>query len=186
MNQMWGIAAAGLLAIGGTIAGGYLGLLTGRRQVHDQARVEHGQWLRDQRQEAYLQLFEAWDQAVKDLRAFQYEWHDLVEQERDEGYEPWFLVERKEGEVWDRLRRAIDRAELLGPNGVDVAVAGLHAAFRGLRELLREQGRREPYRVDWEAWDRELGKAASARFTFHLAAMGALRTPPAPDRESPP
>lgn len=59
MSESWGMLAAaiaaGLLGIGGVL----LGLVVGRRQVSDQAQVEHGQWLRGQRMEAYLEFLRA-------------------------------------------------------------------------------------------------------------------------------
>ncbi|WP_367324743.1 hypothetical protein [Streptomyces sp. HUAS ZL42] len=48
MGEQWGTVVAALIGVGGVFGGIFLG----RRQVTDQAAVEHGQWLRGQRREA--------------------------------------------------------------------------------------------------------------------------------------
>ncbi|MFG2276711.1 hypothetical protein ACGFNY_44005 [Streptomyces chartreusis] len=185
MNEQWPVVFAAVAGVAGTVAVAYISILGNRRQTRDQAHVEHGQWLRDQRQHAYNDLFAAWDAAVKEVRAFQYEFDSLVEAnaERDEGYLPWFLVEQKLDAVWPPLRQAIERCELLGPDVVGEAAQGLYDGWRALQDELNAQGHREPARTDWEAWERALGKAAVRRLNFHVACTRALRTPPGVDAE---
>ncbi|MEU9900749.1 hypothetical protein ACIBCS_36155 [Streptomyces phaeochromogenes] len=79
MNEAWAAVvavAAGVFAL----AGGYYG---SRRQ----ADVEHGQWQRGQRQEAYLALLDAWDAAMRKLTDIAADWdHQLYgEQEQRAG-----------------------------------------------------------------------------------------------------
>ncbi|MFE4658193.1 hypothetical protein ACFRFJ_16100 [Streptomyces hydrogenans] len=49
------------------MAGSFIGVWVGRRQVRDQAKVEHEQWLRGQRQEAFVDFLALWDEAVAQL-----------------------------------------------------------------------------------------------------------------------
>ncbi|MFJ7023173.1 hypothetical protein ACIQUW_32905 [Streptomyces sp. NPDC101117] len=180
MNEQWPVVFAAIAGVAGTVTVAGISILGNRRQTRDQAHVEHGQWLRDQRQQAYADLFTAWDTAVKELQAFQYGWQQLVERnaEADEGYQPWFLVEEKLNEVWPPLRQAIERCELLGPNVVNEAAHGLYDGWRPVREALEAQAHRSPSEADWEVWKEALGKAAVGRINFHVACMKALRTPP--------
>lgn len=57
MGEQWATIMAAVIAVCGVP----VGILVGRWQVTDQAAVEHGQWLRGQRQEAYIALLDAWD-----------------------------------------------------------------------------------------------------------------------------
>lgn len=60
------IAAA--IAATGALVGVFSGIIVGRHQVTDQASVEHGQWLRGQRQEAYTAFLTAWDAGIPEFR----------------------------------------------------------------------------------------------------------------------
>ncbi|MEV5915749.1 hypothetical protein AB0M00_43565 [Streptomyces chartreusis] len=186
MNEQWPVLLTAIAGVAGTVAVAYISILGNRRQTRDQAHVEHGQWLRDQRQHAYADLFAVWDATIKDLRAFQYEWDSLVERNEDaevDGYQPWFLMEQKLDVVWPPLRQAIERCELLGPDVVGEAAQGLYDGWRFLQEELDAQGHRSPSRTAWETWDAAVGKAAVRRLNFHVACMRALRTPPGVDAE---
>ncbi|MFD7403332.1 hypothetical protein ACFV7R_11795 [Streptomyces sp. NPDC059866] len=182
MNEAWAAIIAAIAAGVFGIGGAYVGLIAGRRQTADQAHVEHGQWLRGQRQEAYLAFLDAWDAAIRDLQQFQNGWDDMVQEAREYGELPGpsETAEEKLTEVWTAVRVRLERAELLGPQAVDLAVRGIEDAFRQLREELMEQADREPPWADWERWNRVLGKAFVARGNFQVAAMQTLRTPPSP------
>ncbi|MBQ0850369.1 hypothetical protein J8N05_19470 [Streptomyces sp. BH-SS-21] len=120
MSDAWAAVIAAVAAGVFGIAGAFAGLFVGHRQTAGEAHVEHRQWLRDQRQQAYLQLYNAWDAAIKDLRAYQFEWPDradrvLEEQSRFGGGKELRLIAQEEcDEVWARLLPAVDRTELLG------------------------------------------------------------------------
>ncbi len=64
------------VAVGGLFAlvGAYIGYRAGRRQTSDQATVEHGQWLRGQRQHAYLAFVGTWDRWVESLQGVRRSW----------------------------------------------------------------------------------------------------------------
>ncbi|MFI0243049.1 hypothetical protein [Streptomyces sp. NPDC016845] len=110
MSESWGTVAAavaaGLLGIGGVL----LGLIVGRRQVSDQAQVEHGQWLRGQRVEAYLELLRAWDTALSAIGDLQEDW----DQERDatiENVGAGGLAERMRELVVERVNAPLTDAQ---------------------------------------------------------------------------
>ena len=172
--------AAGVLAIIGTL----MGIYVGRRQATDQAQVEHGQWLRGQRLEAYSSLFTAWDTAIDELRDFQNVTFDDATEffdehgSPDDGADIVTVTEKATEEAWERLRPYIERAELLGPGPVQIATVGLHEAHEGLRTRLLEQARSTENR--WGLWNEELTKVAVARSKFHAEASKVLQTPPAP------
>ncbi|MGW0895532.1 hypothetical protein ACWD0G_00800 [Streptomyces goshikiensis] len=112
------VAAAAIALIGV-----FSGLLIGRRQVRDQAQVEHGQWLRGQRQEAFVALIAAWDEALPKLEAQLLDEEEIMYLNRSSG---WGEAEQSVSEAVERdhqpLRRAAERVQMLGPQTVDAAV----------------------------------------------------------------
>lgn len=190
MNEAWGAVvaavAAGVFGIIGILAGIYVG----RRQTTDQAQVEHGQWLRGQRLEAYTGLFTAWDAAIRELRAFQDGWDDATGffhayGSPDGDIDIITVTEQTTAEVWERLGPHVERAELLGPSPVQVATVGLREAYSDLRTCLLEQARSASEEIVWPVWRGKLGRADVARSQFHAAASEVLRTPPSPQGELP-
>ncbi|WP_333774484.1 hypothetical protein [Streptomyces sp. IBSBF 3136] len=181
MGAVVAAAAAGVFSIIGILAGLYVG----RRQTVDQASVEHAQWLRNQRQEAYLQLVDAWEAALDDLRAHQNAWDDRVQEHgRVRAQDaPWARVAEGTERVWAVLRPKMERVELLGvPRGTE-AFAALYEAWRDLDDHFDAQAGQEPSAADWEAWSRVVARAIVARQNFLVAASQALRTPPSPQGE---
>ncbi|MFI5887672.1 hypothetical protein [Streptomyces sp. NPDC051554] len=187
MSDQWPIILTAALGLTSTFGLAFLQHRENRGQSVGQASIEHGQWLRGRRQEAYTALFPAWDAAVKDLRAFQYRWEETLEHQAEvgEGFLPWYLVEKKADEVLAALRPHIELCELLGPQGVNEAAEGLYEAFRRLRQVMEEQAQREPSVVVWETWEAELGRAAIARHNFQLACIWGLRRTPSAEVEEP-
>jgi hypothetical protein len=184
MSEATGTVIAAIAGGIFTLAAAYTGMLVGRRQTTDQATVEHGQWLRGQRQAAYAQFLDTWDDAIARLEAFQDSWDECARHAVEDGEEA-DLPERAAVvllEAWDGVRRTLDRVELLGPQKVDLAVAELRGAFRNLHGPILEQAESETLAINWGRWNQVLTKAAMARFKFQVAAMETLRTPPSPDQ----
>jgi hypothetical protein len=188
MNEAWGAVvaaiAAGVFGIIGILAGIYVG----RRQTTDQAAVEHQQWLRQQRLEAYTSLFTAWDQAISEFRAFQNTWDDTTAFFHEHGSPDGntdivTIVDQKTTQIWATLRPHVERTELLGPVPVQTATIGLRMAYTALRARLLEQAYRESEEIVWPVWEGELAKADVARSEFHAAASKVLRTQPSPQGE---
>ncbi|MDH6544949.1 hypothetical protein [Streptomyces sp. SPB4] len=184
MADQLGTVITGGIGLIGVLAGIYVG----RWQVTHQARVEHGQWLRGQRQEAYVALLGAWDSCVKEFQemvgdmAVQLARH-LVEQYSGDG---WAAHEE---ELWSQIatacepvRRKLERVELLGPDEVDRACGQLSAALAELERAtsLRANSARWPDMTSCEeAWAR----AETARTAFLSACRVATRSAPAPRRQ---
>ncbi|MGI5508913.1 hypothetical protein [Streptomyces sp. CA-106131] len=181
MGEQWGTVTAAVIAAVGALAGTGLGVFVGRRQVVDQAAVEHGQWLRGQRQEAYIALLTSWDTGVSQFRDLIEGW---VREERPDE-EVWEEVER---EVWtavtpvsESMQRAIERVELLGPQSVEDACVHLNDALKALRDAVTQKGTIRNW-GDSTAYENAWSQATAARVTFLTASRNALRVALAPGR----
>ncbi|MCX4451590.1 hypothetical protein [Streptomyces sp. NBC_01789] len=122
MWEQWGTVVAALIGFGGV----FVGLLIGRRQVTDQAKVEHEQWLRGQRQEAYTRLLDDWETAVRAMNEVidDEERHRRAE-ERGHDWDTEIVPAIREAvaQPWRQVWRSVERVELLGPP------AAVRAAF---------------------------------------------------------
>jgi hypothetical protein len=135
MTEAWGVVIAALIAG----ASGLIGLAVGRRQVTDEAQVEHAQWLRGQRQEAYAAFLSAWDAAYAGLTQvvadFTEQWeameaHGVDASDVDEGN-----LEHARDLAVQAMRpvRAVqEQVLLLGPEAVDHAVERMARALSTL------------------------------------------------------
>lgn len=185
MNEAWAAItaaiAAGVFGIGGSIAGLYIG----RSQTADQADVEHGQWLRGQRQEAYVTLLDAWDGAIRTLQSVVDVWEHANE-EIGQGVEYTLdeLVTKRVGLAWDQIARPIEGAHLLGPDTVEQAVEQLEPAFEAMTQFLHAQAAPQApgTEEDWGPWTNLLSQAHQARRGLVAAAKATLGTPPRPAR----
>lgn len=179
MAEQWGTVVAALIAAVAALGG----VLLGRRQVTDQAAVEHGQWLRGQRQEAYVTLLEAWDTGVKrfDERVENWEMeHYAAEHFEGNGWEESEKsIYHHTQEIFETVQREIERVELLGPKSVDDASAQLADALGALRDAVRSKAGGEEW-PDWEAYRQAVEKADTARRKFLLASRETMRTAPRP------
>ncbi|MFD9441802.1 hypothetical protein ACFWBR_27115 [Streptomyces sp. NPDC060006] len=175
------VTVGGLFAL----AGAYIGYRAGRRQTSDQAIVEHGQWLRGQRQHAYLAFVGTWDTWVESLQGVQQSWESRVhEYQQDHAVEdPAEAASRLLGEAWRAVRGDLERVELLGPQRIDFAVRAMEEAFVGMRDVITAQGQVGATCPHWDEWNPALILANTARFNFHAAAIRTLRQPPSPAGE---
>ncbi|MFI8769491.1 hypothetical protein ACIGN6_31930 [Streptomyces sp. NPDC053792] len=191
----WGIAliAAGA-AVGGSGITGWFTLRAGRRQVSGQAQVEHEQWLRGQRQEAYTRLISAWDQSVRDL-------DDLFESapvrvqvarretaELGDEFDVWSAlgaeVESQVDEAYAPVFAALEVTSLLGPERVDRALVNLEEALQAYGAAAREDsdGPGWPnYTAQRSAWPAVKG----ARAEFMAASRDVIRSAPDPASRRP-
>ncbi|MFG2526164.1 hypothetical protein [Streptomyces sp. NPDC048527] len=123
MTDAWGMVIAA--GVGGVFAlfGSFIGFRVGRRQVQDQAQVEHLQWLRGQRQAAYVAFLDAWDQAMAQIHGQVEAWDEMI------AYLPYYEGDGEEAmaaSVTRDLSAAIatvrptgERVQLLGTAGID-------------------------------------------------------------------
>uniref|UniRef100_UPI003F49A3A5 hypothetical protein n=1 Tax=Streptomyces chartreusis TaxID=1969 RepID=UPI003F49A3A5 len=158
----------------------------GRRQTSDQATVEHGQWLRGQRQQAYLAFVDTWDTWVDRLQGAQASWESRAhEHQQDDALEdPAEAADRLLTEAWRAVRRDLERVELLGPQRIDFAVRAMEDAFAVMRNVITGQVQLGAKCPLWDEWYPALTKANIARFNFHAAAIKSVRQPPSPKGES--
>lgn len=167
------------------VVGGLAGVYVGRWQVRAEAVVEHEQWLRGQRQEAYTALLAAWDASVLeliDLPPDQIYWAHLEATYQGD------LVGATEESIWnkslqikERLKQHLERARLLGPDTVDAACATLDVTAEAAVESIRQVR----FPLD-EAAIEELNelrvRADEARTELFNAARQVIHTPPSPRR----
>jgi len=174
MTEGWGMVAAAAVALIGVFSG----LFIGRRQVRDQAQVEHGQWLRGQRQEAFVALIAAWDEVIPKFEAHvldddQAEYIDRMDAWDEAGMSMAATLEKERAP----LRRAAERVQMLGPEQVDQAVAAMLTAAEQLTVgIMRQYPSSGPGTLDvyWEAQ----GEVDARRESFLAAARDALRQTP--------
>ncbi|KUN47426.1 hypothetical protein [Streptomyces olivochromogenes] len=179
MAQQWGTVVAALIGVGGAFGGIFLG----RRQVTDQAAVEHGQWLRGQRQEAYVALLEAWDTGVKRFDERVENWEDehyAAENFEGNGWEESEKsIYHRTHEIAETVQRAIERVELLGPKSVDDASVRLTDALGALKDAVRSKAGGEEW-PDWTAYREATEKTDAARRGFLMASRETMRAAPRP------
>ncbi|MFI6340771.1 hypothetical protein [Streptomyces sp. NPDC050535] len=168
-----------------TIVTGFLGIFAGifigRRGVTDQAAVEHRQWLRGQRQEAYINLLDAWDAALAALEDVVDVWDDRVEEaSRGDGFMEDFVELRVEA-ANQTLAKPLDRAALMGPREADVGVDAMDSTFDAMSASLNHQSNPdEPFEADWHSWTTLLSQPHRSRRVFMESAKTSLRMMPRP------
>jgi len=181
MDQGW----AALIA---AVTAGVVGLWVGRRTVRDQAQVEHGQWLRNQRQEAYVRVLDTWDTALRSLEEIvdgaeeRKRRHEREVETSDGGvmffeYRIRAEVERASGPV----NEALERVRLLGPDAVEKAAKNLEDALQGLGGAIRAHTGEEEVEEHWPDsafWHEARRNATGCRRDFFDLARAVTRTAP--------
>ncbi|MFF6844632.1 hypothetical protein ACFY8X_38580 [Streptomyces tanashiensis] len=176
---------AAVIAAGVAGAAGLLGVRVGRRTVRDQALVEHGQWLRGQRQEAYVQLLDVWDAAIRAFEAILEDPDHRREVARYEdeqrnidgwghlGDELFDEVEQISGPV----NEALERVRLLGPESLEKAAMNLEDALLGLGGAMRA-GTSDGTWPKHDVWAEMKRNATECRRDFFDLSRGVIRTAP--------
>lgn len=130
-----GVAAVVAAGVAGTVAvaGSFIGVWVGRRQVRDQAKVEHEQWLRGQRQEAFVDFLALWDEAVAQLGERTLNEYEIEILDQEDG---WDTANEAVAEQMHRDRipvaRAGERVAMLGPRPVALAATAMMGALEDL------------------------------------------------------
>ncbi|WP_030618196.1 hypothetical protein [Streptomyces fulvoviolaceus] len=142
MTDGWGTVIATVIPA----AAGFIGIAVGRATTRDQATVEHKQWLRGQRQEAYVEFLAVWDRALGELvdkldslnrwDSLMDDWEGDPESAREDIYEAVAAIPA-------RVKTPRERVLLLGPDGVDDLadnmLANITAMHTALLEHLNEE-----------------------------------------------
>ncbi|WP_157968686.1 hypothetical protein [Streptomyces geranii] len=162
------------------ITGAFAGLIVGRRQTIDHAAVEHGQWLRGQRQTACLEAIDAIDALLTETECLRTEWDErrsLV----NGGVGSFVLYV---GELLLDARKSashpLERAVLLGPRSVDDALQRLETAYMEVNRYLLGQAEEPARDHDWADWEPVWMGVLEARESLFNTAQGVLWEPPGP------
>lgn len=143
MDQGQAALAAGGMAAFAALVGSFVGARVGRRNVRDQAQVDHGHWLRDQRQEAYVKLFDAWDGAIRAFEAVLEGSEERIARYRWETdnlggnthFDTALFAEVEQ--ISAPVTVALERVRLLGPDRVERAAVNLEDALLGVAGAVR-------------------------------------------------
>ncbi|AVI00067.1 hypothetical protein C5L38_33865 (plasmid) [Streptomyces sp. WAC00288] len=184
-----GVAAVVAAGVAGTVAvaGSFIGVWVGRRQVRDQAKVEHEQWLRGQRQEAFVDFLALWDEAAAQLDERTLNEYEIEILDQEDG---WDTANEVVAEQMHRDRiavaRAGERVTMLGPRPVALAATAMIDALEdlatgiGAQYIPPEEGSgRSRYDTYWQAKE----TSSARREAFVAEATKLLQT--APDTKRP-
>ncbi|MFJ2241832.1 hypothetical protein [Streptomyces sp. NPDC087859] len=166
MNEAWGAVvaavAAGVFGVGGALVGIYVG----RKQTTDQAQVEHEQWLRGERREAYVAYLAAHDAASMGIM-------DVVlhlprhiipascdETRFDEERNAFFNTAI--GEAMEPAHRAVEAVKLLGPTGASLAASKADEKLNELAQTIAFWGISNPVTIGVQAKQAEFMQGISA------------------------
>ena len=183
MNQLWvavlPTVAAGVFGIAGTLAG--------RRQTTDEAAVEHDQWLRGQRQTAYLDALDAMDEVLRDSAALREDWNRRYENAMtggggEEGFQE-HIAEELAG-ISRAVGKPLERARLLSADDVDEALHVASTAYEAMLRYLEGQLDEPAQDHGWTRWEDVQDAAREARAGVMLACQKKLQDPPRPGRRA--
>lgn len=185
MDQGWAALAAAVVA-------GVVGIWVGRRTVRDQAQVEHGQWLRNQRQEAYVQALDTWDGVLRAFEALIDGAEELKQRYRQEtdnvGGNPFFdqQIFSEVEAISGPANGVLERVRLLGPDAVEKAAKNLEDALNGIGGAIRAGTSQQPSE-EWPNhafWYEARRNATECRRKFFDETRSVIRTAPDTERRS--
>lgn len=177
-----GAIAAGMFGLAGILAGIYVG----RRQTIDQAQVEHGQWLRGQRQEAYVQFLNAWEEALTQYRGHEESWDSLTAEipsyEGDDGAEAMLeSIYNATQQTLAKVQPFLERVQILGPNRVEQAAAVLNTTLVDMqKELTLNVPGHGPTDASFKEFYRLSSRAREQRQMFVKASRSVMQAAPRP------
>jgi hypothetical protein len=180
MTDGWGTIVAALIAA----AAGFIGIAVGRGTTRHQATVEHKQWLRGQRQEAYVEFLAVWDRALEELLDHMdtlNNWDSLLDGWEGDPESAREMTYERVAAIPPKVKAPRERVLLLGPDDVDDLAASMLANINdmhtALLELLNAQLALAPAHAQFgEAHTR--GMENRDMWLSHV--KGVLRTAPKP------
>jgi hypothetical protein len=177
MTEGWGMVVAAAIALIGVLCG----LFIGRRQVRDQAQVEHQQWLRDQRQEAYIAFIAVWDETIPKFEHRVLDEHQMEILDQEDGWDSANMgaVVEMERDLAP-LHRAAERVSMLGPDPVERAAIAMMVTADDLAVGIGAQyvPPEEPGGERLDEYWRAMGEADARRSAFLSETRKVLRQAP--------
>ncbi|MEV8547233.1 hypothetical protein [Streptomyces sp. NBC_01261] len=186
MSEAWAAVvaavAAGFFGIGGILTG----IIVGRRQTTDQATVEHGQWLRGQRQQAYLAFLSAAGTGFNALAHLLVELDQRLPAPTDSRGVMDFALRIQE--ITLSASKAEESIQLLGPTSVVGPTEDWGMLMYQLSEELRQYARTPHSDEEVEAKSRDLLNRLTSlhlkRQTVFESVRQVLAAPPVPTLEA--
>lgn len=165
-------------------AAGFVGVAVGRATTRDQAAVEHKQWLRGQRQQAYIDFLTAWDRALEELlddmdtldrwEELMADWDGDPESAREQSYE-------RVAAVASRVNTPRERVLLLGPDDVDALAGDMLANIIAMQTaVLGRLNPRSPNDPGWMQFAAVQMRSQQNRDEWLRRVKMVLRTAPKP------
>ena len=169
MSDGWGAVIASVATGVFLLVAAFWAYKAGRRQVADQAAVEHEQWLRGQRQEAYLAFLASLDRLARDAEEGCDNLEDYLPGSGEEPIEPaaGLTIEDLEEEAREpfgmELYEELEKLTLLGPDAVVDAARAAAGALVDLGNAIRDGYRVSRGRLAVAEWGGYRGLALVAR-----------------------
>lgn len=182
MDQGWAAVIAAIVAALGGIG---IGLVVGRRQLTDQATVEHEQWLRSQRQETYVEVLAEFDRIFSRARGFWELIDGLVEDHAagrlDDPETVWDELLADIEEIVNPAEPPMERLRILCSGDLLDKAEEATASLHGLQAALydRVEWARGPREEDtqWTGWVEPSQHAETLRFDLVEAIREAVQRP---------
>ncbi|MGX1909404.1 hypothetical protein ACWIID_11115 [Streptomyces phaeochromogenes] len=174
------IYAAGLAA-SVTLLGAAVAYKAGRRQVRDQAAVEHEQWVRGQREQAYVDFLGACERATEAVHQCREQADDLharlVRQEIEIGQgEPVSMDEA--WRLYDAAQQPLNRILMLSPSVVIECAVATHAAISSfclaVQSVSQQLMLRPVEQVELDLASDKMNEVYTARANFIVVARQVL------------
>jgi hypothetical protein len=179
MTEGWGMVAAAAIGVIGALCG----LIVGRRMVRDQAQVEHEQWLRGQRQEAYVALLSAWDETVPKFEEHVIEEHEIEILDEENGWADAAVVVRAQAEALaEPVKKAVERVHMLGPRPVDAAATAMLETVADLAVGIAAQFVPSDVAGRFATYEEAKAATDARRDAFVVEARKVVQTAPDPKR----
>lgn len=183
MTDAWGTVTAGIVAGALAFLGSWFG---SRRGVADQAQVEHQQWLRGQREAAYVAFLDAWDRATTEIGDIVASWSELLclrhDYEGDGVSAMGDSVKEDLDSAMTRMHPAAERVQLLGEKGIDEIAAKMTALLWAMGQAIVAQLPENTESSTWAAYNGKYAQGQAERTSFLTQAREEMHTEPQPGK----
>ncbi|MFF1358792.1 hypothetical protein [Streptomyces sp. NPDC058297] len=183
MTDAWGTVIAGIVAGALAFLGSWFG---SRRGVADQAKVEHQQWLRGQREAAYVAFLDAWDRANEEMSDLVGEWAELCshiyDYEGDGVSAMGDSVKEDLDSAMTRMHPAAERVQLIGEKGINEIAAKMTALLWDMGHAIVARLPENTESATWSAYAGKYAEGQTQRKSFLAQAREEMHAEPQPGR----